>query len=90
MPRLRFRSPFARIERRLYLILAAQEDIMATLADLTSAVDRQRAAIDSTVALLGTLATGADPAAVQTAVDAIESNTKTLTDAVAAHTPPAP
>src|SRR5260221_3535185 len=86
----RFHSPFDRLDRRLHFILTAQESIMATLADLTTAVANQRVAIDSAVALLGTLSTGSDPAAVQAVVDDIDANTKTLTDAVAAHTPTAP
>lgn len=84
--------PHRRLSLRdeIFFLRLSQERIMATLADLTTAVSAQKVAVDSAVALLGTLSTGADPAAVQSVVDQIDANTKTLTDAVAAHTPAPP
>lgn len=70
--------------------------IMATLADITLAVQQQTTVGQSVVALLHNLSTelqaavdAEDPAAVQSVLDLLTSNTKALSDAVLANTPAA-
>jgi hypothetical protein len=68
--------------------------IMATLSDISLAIQRQTTVEQSVVALLRQLASqlhdaiaAEDPQAVQAVVDLIDQNTKTLSDAVFANTP---
>lgn len=70
----------------------------ATLADLTAKVTAQKTVIDSAVTLLQGLSAALkqalaanDPAAIQSIIDALDTQDKTLADAVVANTPtPAP
>jgi hypothetical protein len=68
--------------------------IMATLSDISLAIQRQTTVEQSVVALLRQLSAqlhdavaAEDPVAVQAVVDLIDQNTKVLSDAVFANTP---
>ena len=70
---------------------------MATLADIQADVTRQGTVITSVVTLLQGLndqlkaaLAANDPAAIQAVIDSIDTNTKSLSDAVVANTPGAP
>lgn len=74
--------------------LTQGRQIMATLSDISLAIQRQTTVEQSVVALLQQLSAqlhdaiaAEDPAAVQAVVDLIDRNTKTLSDAVFANTP---
>jgi hypothetical protein len=74
--------------------LTQGRQIMATLSDISLAIQRQTTVEKSVVALLHQLSTqlhdaiaAEDPVAVQAVVDLIDQNTKTLSDAVFANTP---
>ena len=87
----------ARLDAMLALLAELTTEgrkIMATLSDISLAIQRQTTVEQSVVALLRQLSTqlhdaieAEDPAAVQAVVDMIDSNTKTLSDAVFANTP---
>src|SRR4051812_8328051 len=87
----------ARLDAMLVLltdITAEGRRIMATLSDISLAIQRQTTVEQSVVALLHQLSTqlhdaiaAEDPVAVQAVVDLIDQNTKTLSDAVFANTP---
>lgn len=89
-------SQQAQVLAKLNAILNNQEKIMATLADITLAVQQQTTVGQSVVALLHNLSSelqaavdAEDPAAVQSVLDLLTENTKTLSDAVLANTPAA-
>ena len=78
-------------------IVAMEQRIMATLADIQAAVAAETTVENSVVALLQTLSADLqaaiaanDPAAMQTVVDTINANAATLAAAVTANTPAAP
>lgn len=87
----------ARLDAMLVLltdITAEGRRIMATLSDISLAIQRQTTVEQSVVALLRQLSAqlhdaveAEDPAAVQAVVDLIDHNTKVLSDAVFANTP---
>lgn len=75
-------------------VLTQGRKIVATLSDISLAIQRQTTVDQSVVALLRQLSAqlhdaiaAEDPAAVQAVVDLIDHNTKTLSDAVFANTP---
>jgi hypothetical protein len=74
--------------------LTQGRQIMATLSDISLAIQRQTTVEKSVVALLHQLSSqlhdaiaAEDPVAVQAVVDLIDQNSKTLSDAVFANTP---
>lgn len=93
----------ARIEEKLDKLLTGQAVslakgrlIMATLADLATAVAAEKTVVDSAVTLLGglsqqlkdALASG-DPNAIQAIIDSVDAQKQELADAVTANTPAA-
>jgi hypothetical protein len=91
------RSPYSRLADAIAIVIAQQDSIMATLADITAAVAAERTVEDSIVTLLGTLSADLkaaiaanDPAAMQAVVDTIDANKKVLSDAITTNTPAAP
>lgn len=57
--------------------------IMATLADLTAALDANKAAVDAAVAKIDALKLAAQPVDLQPAVDAVNASTAALNAAAA-------
>jgi hypothetical protein len=92
-------SPDPRIDQvlsSLHTLNLNTEKVMATLADITLAIQAQSTIEQGVVALLHQLSTqlqaavdAEDPAAVQSVLDLLTANTKTLSDAVLANTPSA-
>lgn len=87
----------ADLEDKLDLVLQRQDEIMATMDDLKAAVARSATVEASVTALLQGLSqqlkdaqAASDPAAVQSVIDQIDANSKTLGDAVTANTAAAP
>mgnify|MGYP003622935208 CR=1 FL=1 len=87
------------IHTQIQQLHKGQATIMATLQDITDAVNAESTVEDSIITLLNgisqqlkdALATGADPAAIQAIVDQIDADTAKVADAVTANTtPPAP
>ena len=81
---------------RLNAIYNQGTKIMASLADITLAIQAQATIEQGVVALLHQLSSelqaavdAEDPAAVQSVLDLLTANTKTLSDAVLANTPAA-
>lgn len=81
---------------RLITLTVNSETIMASLADITLAIQQQATVEQGVVALLHELSSeltaaikAEDPAAVQGVLDLINANTKALSDAVLANTPAA-
>ena len=71
--------------------------LMASLADITTAVTAEKTVEDSVVTLLGAISAqlkaaiaSNDPAAMQAVVDQITANTAAMSAAVVANTPAAP
>lgn len=69
---------------------------MATIQELTAAVDRNTSVDDSVLVLLEGIVqqlkdaqASNDPAAIQTLIDRLDANTQKMADAVTAHTPQA-
>jgi hypothetical protein len=80
----------------LSLINSKLESIMATMDDLKAAVQRNSDVDGSITTLLQGLSqqlkdakASNDPAAIQSVIDQLDANTKTLSDAVTANTPAA-
>src|SRR5664279_1382986 len=89
-------SQQAQLLARLNAIYNQGVTIMASLADITLAIQAQATVEQGVVALLHQLSSelqsaidAEDPAAVQSVLDLLNSNTKTLSDAVLANTPSA-
>jgi hypothetical protein len=86
-----------RIERMLGHIQRSQGFIMATMDDLKAAVTAETTVEGSLLTLLTSIAqqlqaakNNNDPAATQSVIDQINSNTKAMADAITANTPAAP
>jgi methyl-accepting chemotaxis protein len=86
------------IDRALHLIAQMESQNMATLADIQDKVTEQQTVIGSAVTLLEQLsqmlrdaaANSADPAQLAAIADMLDSEKRSLADAVAANTPSAP
>ena len=77
-------------------ILKKENQIMATIQELTSAVDRNTAVDDSVITLLEGIVqqlkdaqASNDPAAIDALITKLDANTKKMADAVTANTPAA-
>lgn len=82
--------------RLLKLILKKENQIMATLQELTAAVQRNTDVDDSVITLLSGISqqlkdalASNDPAAIQTLITQLDANTQKMADAVTANTPSA-
>lgn len=85
------------LSAKLDAILAKEEQNMATLDDITTAVANEKTVEDSVVTLLQQLSAqlqaamaSNDPAAMQAIVDQLNANAQTLADAVTSNTPTPP
>lgn len=90
------------INRKLDLVLRAlsiiyheEQEVMANLSDLQSAVENEATVTQSAVTLIQGLAqqiaaAGNDPAALQSLTDQLNTTAQSLADAVAANTPADP
>lgn len=84
-----------RIDAKLDLIIDQENEVMADLSDLTTAVADATTVEESAITLLESLAAqleaaATDPAAVQALADSIRAESTKLADAVSANTPAAP
>lgn len=84
------------VQRLLKKILKKEENIMATLVELTAAVDRNTAVDDSVITLLQGIVqqlkdaqASNDPAAIDALIAKLDANTQKMADAVTANTPAA-
>lgn len=82
--------------RLLNKILKKEEQIMATMQDLRSAVERNTSVDDSVLTLLSGISQQLkdaqaqnDPQAIQDVINQLDANTQKMTDAVTANTPAA-
>jgi hypothetical protein len=92
--------PDPRLDQVLALLqqlTRTETSIMASLADITTAVAAEKTVEDSVMTLLGEIGThlkaaiaSNDPVAMQAVVDQITANTAALSAAVVANTPAAP
>ena len=71
----------------LHAVLTQGHMIMSAIDNLNAAVAANTNAVNSAVALLGTLKALSDPTHTQAAADAVAANTAALEAAVAANTP---
>ncbi len=84
------------VSRLLKKILKKEEEIMATMQDLRSAVERNTSVDDSVLTLLSGISQQLkdaqaqnDPQAIQDIIAQLDANTQKMTDAVTANTPAA-
>jgi hypothetical protein len=84
------------VSRLLKKILKKEENLMATMQDLRSAVERNTSVDDSVLALLSGISqqlkdaqASNDPQAIQDVINQLDANTQKMTDAVTANTPAA-
>lgn len=82
------------VSRLLKKILKKEEEIMATMQDLRSAVERNNSLEDSVLVMLQGISQQLkdaqaqnDPKAIQDVIDQLDANNQKMADAVAANTP---